>query len=1097
VEPANQRTPARAALTQGFSPPTLRAAAFPAILATVGCKVSLLFQVIAALMLTGIAAAASADYFVFQGELEFKTTPGTPCAAMSAGSFKVVIVARNQGGPGSGIEGYLYGEQLLHAYIRGSSPNLLSLAFLGEANPKHSMRLRSTGAGAYAGELEAKALLAALYACDFSGAQIRLSQAGGNAQASFERAASQFQLDSNALQAAGAGLQGKVKEAIPALEKALSTKQQTFEPDHPQLLPYYFFLAQLHFAEGSIPAAIPLDRSAARICEKNYGIESACSAAMQANLGVALANIGSYEEAEATLRRALALCDKIFGPGSPVRGIALNGLSGVLIYTGRYGEAETVLAEALILNKKWPDTGNAYLGITLNNYGVMYRLTGQYKKAEASMRQAVAIDAKAVGAENPLTILNTVQLAQVLRVAGNDAAAEPIARRALSSAEKILGPERQDHPALAQAQLCLAEILRDTGRYTEAEPLYRKALANGIKYLGKEHPEVAATGLLLAKLLHDTGRDPEALELLQHADAVAHASGNQMIAWQVAGQLMQAYAAGKFANAVKAIFYGKEAVNDLQKLRGNLSSSSAEAQRAFVSSAEVSSIYRVLASLLIGDGRASEAQQVLTMVKEQEFYEFTQRAAAADEPKTVATLNPSEKKLADLDTKYVSLGKEYGALKEKFQKQGDNLSAADRNRLEALRKSMDAAQASFEASAAEIAKSANDPEARKRRQTEINDYSRAFQGTLRGMGHDAVVAQYILLDDRVAILLATPNAVVARESKIKRQELYAQIRAFRKALTNPSQDPMPLAQAMYRLLIAPIADDLKQAGAKTLMLDLDDMLRYVPFAALNDGNHYLVESLSIDMVTEAVRDKLGEPPKPEWSVWGLGTTKAGAGYEALPFANVELNGIAGQKGILAGKVLLDGAFTERSLRDGLDQSYPIIHVASHFQFTPGSMDESFLLLGDGTHLSLAQIKTKLDFNSVELLTLSACETAVGDESSANHGVEVEGLGAIAQQAGAKAVLASLWPVADASTAALMRALYLAHKADHLDKADALRQAQLALLQGTVAVDDNGKAARGLARASTDHATGTFKTNPAAPYAHPFFWAPFILMGNWL
>jgi CHAT domain-containing protein len=232
-------------------------------------------------------------------------------------------------------------------------------------------------------------------------------------------------------------------------------------------------------------------------------------------------------------------------------------------------------------------------------------------------------------------------------------------------------------------------------------------------------------------------------------------------------------------------------------------------------------------------------------------------------------------------------------------------------------------------------------------------------------------------------------------------------------------------------------------------------------------------------------------------VWGLGITKPGPGYEALPYAGVELNGIAGQKGILAGKVMLDTAFTERSLRDGLDQSYPIIHIASHFQFTPGSMDDSFLLMGDGSHLTLAQIKTKLNFNSVELLTLSACETAVGDDSTSHHGVEVEGLGAIAQQAGAKAVLATLWPVADASTAALMRALYQAHKVDRLDKADALRQAQLALLRGSAKIDESDNASRGLRRTSASQSGGSFKVNPAAPFAHPYYWAPFILMGNWL
>jgi CHAT domain-containing protein len=153
-------------------------------------------------------------------------------------------------------------------------------------------------------------------------------------------------------------------------------------------------------------------------------------------------------------------------------------------------------------------------------------------------------------------------------------------------------------------------------------------------------------------------------------------------------------------------------------------------------------------------------------------------------------------------------------------------------------------------------------------------------------------------------------------------------------------------------------------------------------------------------------------------------------------------------------------------------------------------------------MTLAQIKTKLNFNSVELLTLSACETALGDDSVAHHGVEVEGLGAIAQQAGAKAVLATLWPVADGSTALLMRALYQAHKNDHVDKADALRDAQLALLRGTVHADSTGKAAsagkteRGLTRVDGAPAVASFAADPHAPFAHPFFWAPFILMGNW-
>ncbi len=1063
-----------------------------------GYKPSSLLKITAALTLLAIAGPASAEYFTYQGQVQFQPSSMPTCAPLSNGTFHVAIFGRNNG-PFGGIEAYLYGEQLLHAYIRGTNPAMTSLTFIGESGPSHAMRLRMTGPNSYAGELQAKTLLGALFQCGFENAQISITKTlGNNDQASFQNAVDQFQLDSRALQVSIKGMAGNAKEAIPLLEQALATKQKVYEPAHPQLLPYYFTLAQLHSVEGSIPAEIPVLRNGVAVCEKNYGASSACEGALLATLGAALASGGVYAEAETTLRRALAICDKFFGPGSAMRGPALNGLATVQMYTGRYGEAEATLNEALAVNKKWPSPVNAYVAGSLTGFGYLYQLTGQYKKAETALRQAVAIDEKAVGADNPLTLTASIILARDLRLSGQYPAAESIARRALASAERQLGANRQDHPALAGGEVVLADILRETGRYAEAEPIYRKALANSIKYLGPDHPSVADQSLLLARLLHETGRDQEALVLLSHANVVAHLSGSDVIAWQVAGELMEVYSAGNQANTFKAIFYGKEAVNDLQKLRGNLSSSSSQTQQAFVSSAEVAAIYRKLAELLIGDGRPSEAQQVLAMVKEQEFYEFTQRAAPADAPKTVATLNSSEKQLDDLNGKFVSLGKEYGALQDKFQKEGDHFSAADRARLEELRKDMDSAQANFETRASEAReerqRSGGAKAAQSRKSMITAARSRAPSKT---WGTTPWWLSTSYLPDKVAILLASPNVVVARETKIKRQDLYARIRDFRKALSDPTQDPLPTSRALYQILIAPIADDMRQAGAKTLMVDLDDVLRYVPFAALNDGKSYLIENMSVVMVTEAVRDKLGKSPKGDWTVWGLGITKPGAGYDALPYAGVELNGITGQNGILAGKVMLDTAFTERSLRDGLDQSYPIIHIASHFQFTPGSMDDSFLLLGDGTHMTLSQIRTKLNFNSVELLTLSACETAVGDDSTSHHGVEVEGLGAIAQQAGAKAVLATLWPVADSSTAALMRALYQAHKVDHLDKADALRQAQVALLRGSAKVEDDSAAHRGLTRAGSARPAGNFKADPNAPYAHPFYWAPFILMGNWL
>jgi CHAT domain-containing protein len=143
----------------------------------------------------------------------------------------------------------------------------------------------------------------------------------------------------------------------------------------------------------------------------------------------------------------------------------------------------------------------------------------------------------------------------------------------------------------------------------------------------------------------------------------------------------------------------------------------------------------------------------------------------------------------------------------------------------------------------------------------------------------------------------------------------------------------------------------------------------------------------------------------------------------------------------------------------------LLHVASHFRFSPGTEINSFLLLGDGQHLTLGDIRSQnYRFDNVDLLTLSACDTGMGGGRNEN-GQEIEGFGVIAQQQGAKAVLVTLWKVADQSTAELMAGMYQRRQDKNLTKIEALRQAQISLLS-------------------------------QAKYSHPFYWAPFVLMGNW-
>jgi CHAT domain-containing protein len=343
-----------------------------------------------------------------------------------------------------------------------------------------------------------------------------------------------------------------------------------------------------------------------------------------------------------------------------------------------------------------------------------------------------------------------------------------------------------------------------------------------------------------------------------------------------------------------------------------------------------------------------------------------------------------------------------------------------------------------------------------------------LQTLIRGLGHDAVILQYYVTDDKVGMLLTTPGVQLARSVKVNSTELNRQISEFRRLLRDPKSNLLPASQALYQLLVAPVAQDLEQAGAKTVMLSLDGALRYVPFGALHDGQRYLVQRWNLPMYTSVTKSRLRDAVTPQWQAAGLGVTKAMGEFAALPAVKSEMKSIVktGGDGVMPGEVHLDEAFTALRLKDVSKRPFQLLHVASHFRFSPGTEVNSFLLLGDGQQLTLGDIRTQnYRFDNVDLLTLSACDTGLGGGRDA-QGREIEGFGVIAQQQGAKAVLATLWPVADQSTAMLMADMYRRRQDQKLTKAEALRQAQISL-------------------------------QSQSRYAHPFYWAPFILMGNWL
>jgi CHAT domain-containing protein len=506
---------------------------------------------------------------------------------------------------------------------------------------------------------------------------------------------------------------------------------------------------------------------------------------------------------------------------------------------------------------------------------------------------------------------------------------------------------------------------------------------------------------------------------------------------------------------------------------------------------------------LVDEGRLPEAEQVIRMLKEEEYFEFIRRDQNNAPHDDKAQLTPEEQELEKryrgIADQLATLGAERGALLDKASR-----TRAEEQRLAKLEADLVIAGQEFQKFLDQMS---TELKASKEESGKISQLgaSQGLMEDLRELGHGSVALYTLVGEDKYRVILTTPDFQKGYEYPIKAADLNRKVLEFREVLQNPKLDPLPLAQELYKILVGPVAKDLKAAKAETLMWSLDGVLRYVPVAALHDGKQYLVEQYRNEVFTVASLARLKDTPSQHWRVLGLGVTKAhGDRIPALPGVLDEMQGIikgdGRAQGVLPGTIELDEAFTEQAMLSGLRQRPPVVHVASHFKFEPGDETNSALLLGDGSFLSLAQIKTLPNvFGGVDLLTLSACNTATG--SSEASGKEIEGFGELAQRQGAKAVVASLWPVFDTSTKILMQDFYRLHEANGgTTKIEALRQAQLELLRGTYATSDSpGSGDRQFVHEEAKPGAinkPLFKADPKAPYAHPYYWAPFILIGNW-
>jgi len=779
---------------------------------------------------------------------------------------------------------------------------------------------------------------------------------------------------------------------------------------------------------------------------------------------------GKYYFATFDLTRAAQFYDKAFNPQSRVKpsGLAAEVLLriGILDYSiGNYRGAIQLLSKAAEMNA---DEGHKLMEMeSLRYMARCQNALGQRVEARSTMAKALAARGDSGQGYD-----------------SSESVAVMIDHADLFIQENSLFPGR-NYLIPARSALELAYRTARRERMSDLHSLAAQRLA------------------LVYSLMGDTAK---AIVLLNDAIITSRSAGLLVNEAGAMSGLMELSVA--MGNTGAASFYGKSAVNVYQQLRKRISDIPSEGRAAYLST--IAGTYRKLVSLLIEQGRIAEAEQVLTMLKEEELMEYVRRddGVARSMLETLALTDAERAAI----TRYDSIAGQitaYGKELDELEKERRSFAVGEfprQNRYDELKQRLSDATIVFEKFLEELKLKFGSAD------KTVAQVDSGLKSTLHDLKANRTAAvSTIVGEDSLNIIVTTSKTQRAHAIKITAKEINEMVAKFRTALTSPQYDPRPAGQQFYDLIVKPIEADLAGIKADTIVWSMDGTLRYIPPAAFWDKTKgYLAERFSNVMVNLASRDKLkhANTNTTERTVLGVGVSKPVEGFSALTAVPDELDCIVADKaagilspkpqcttGVLAGRKLLDEKFTLANFEGELGR-YPIVHIASHFKLTPGDDKNSFLLLGGGIDRKFTVEKLRgQTLADIELIVLSACNTATPGGARAN-GVEVEGFGSIAQKEGAKSVLATLWAVADVSTKDFMVEFYRLYGKEGRSKAEAVRIAQLKLINGKYFSAEAKKHRADEFVTTADNTLPPFKADPNAPFAHPFYWSPFMLIGNW-
>jgi CHAT domain-containing protein/tetratricopeptide (TPR) repeat protein len=758
-------------------------------------------------------------------------------------------------------------------------------------------------------------------------------------------------------------------------------------------------------------------------------------------------------------------------------GTVLGNLGNAYSYLGNYPKAIEYQEQSLSIAREIND--RIVEGLVLGGLGVTYFSLGNYPKVIEYQEQSLAITREL---KNQILEGATLgNLGNAYSALGNYAKAIEYHEQHLVIARKI-----KDRIGEGRSLGNMGIAYYYLKKYDKAIEYHEQSLsiARGRKSRTDEQNALTNLGITYFAL----GNYAKAIEYHEQSLAIAREIKNrdgERIAFNNIGTSLKRQK--KFDLAI--VLY-KQSINVSESIRKDNRPLSRELQASYTET--VAGTYRSLADLLLSQGRIGEAQKVLELLKVQELNDITEGSRSPSPQQSQIALSQVEQDIIQKHTSLIQFGQQLSACKQNNCAKLDEYKITHRKLTIAYDKFIEDLKAQLIAD----------------RDKSIAATTDDFIGGARKIVNNqpnTVLIYPLVLKDKTRILWASQGGILSQaECPLGEAELSRLVKDFRTALQT-SDDLNPVqktGQQLYQCLLPQkLRDELTKNKIDNLVFVPDRITNYIPMAALYDGKNYLIETFAVSNILSVgltdTKDKLPDRP----SVLGFGLSNAVTlnnptrNFGSLPFVPIELEGIvkkanaaSDSRGIFAGTTWLDRDFSRNNLETKLLSQKPnILHIATHGEFVPASPKTSYLVLGDGTPYAMSEIQYLDDLQNVHLVVLSACETALG--GSDGNGLEVAGIASyfLSSNAKAKAVLASLWKVNDPATSILMSQFYGSLSRDRLTKTQSLRKVQREMITSKLTLQD--AADRAGAR--------LYEPNKKRPQnlSHPYYWAPFILIGN--